>query len=157
ELVRDFQRPALKTAAAMQPALPDAPLVAGKMEGAEPAIPGAGLKPLTKTFTPPAAPARKVAQAPAPEPPSVTGPARGTAQLAIVGLDPSKLTTIPPAPPSHDAGFSAGPKPQPDGAATDGAGAELSVPGLTVRGAPGDTKPSVVPKLRQQTREMMLA
>jgi TonB family protein len=77
--------------------------------------------------------------------------------MAIVGLNPASIPTLPPAPPAHDAGFSAGPNLHPDGAATDGAGAALAVPGLTVRSATKDTQPSVVPRLKPQTREMMLA
>src|SRR5262249_53512025 len=132
--------------------------VAGKVEGAAPAIPGAGLKPLVKQFTPPAAPTRKVDAGAPPDLPNVGGPPSAVPQLAIVGLDPAKLTTIPPAPPSHDAGFSAGPNPRPDGAATDGAGAELSVPGLTVRGGARDSnQPSVVPRIEPLSRKTLLA
>ena len=110
-----------------------------------------------KQFTPPAAPARKVNAAPAPELPSAGGAPAEVPQLAIVGLDPAKLPTVPPAPPSHDAGFSAGPKPQPDGAATDGAGAEISVPGLTVRGGTRENQPSVVPKIAPLSRQALIA
>jgi TonB family protein len=156
-LVREFQRPSVKAAALTLPALPDAPQVAGTVSGAAAAIDGAGLKPLVKPFTPPSAPARKVEAAPAPDLPTVTGPLSQTPQLAIVGLDPAKLTAIPPAPPPRDANFSAGPKPRPDGASSDGAGAALSVPGLTVRGTTRDSQPSVVPKLGPLTRESMLA
>jgi TonB family protein len=156
-LLRQFQPPAVKTAAVMLPALPDAPQVAGKVEGSAPAIPGAGLKPLVKQFTPPAAPARKVQSAPAPDLPTSAAPPAQVPQLAIVGLDPAKLTAIPPAPPSHDAGFSAGPKPQPNGAATDGNGAEISVPGLTVRGGARESQPSVVPKLGPASEKLLLA
>jgi TonB family protein len=156
-LVRAFQRPVEKTAAVKLPALPDAPQAAGTVNGAAPAIAGAGLKPLVKQFTPPSAPARKADAAPAPDLPTLAAPPAQMPQLAIVGLDPVKLTAIPPAPPSHDASFSAGPKPRPEGAATDGAGADLSVPALTVRGGTRDSQPSVVPKLGPLTRESMLA
>jgi len=157
-LVREFQRPALKTAAVTLPALPDAPQVAGKVEGAAPAVPGAGLKPLVKQFTPPSAPARKVETGASPDLPNVTGSGPAVPQLAIVGLEPTKLAPIPPAPASHEAGFSAGPNPRPEGAATDGAGAELSVPGLTVRGGARESnQPSVVPRIEPISRKTLLA
>jgi len=67
------------------------------------------------------------------------------------------MTAIPPALPAHDAGFSGGPKPQPKGAASDGAGAEIAVPGLTVRGGARDSQPSVVPKLGPASEKLLVA
>jgi TonB family protein len=121
-LRRTFTPPAGKPAPASTPALPDADRIA--LNGAAPA--GPSLAPLRKTFTPPAAPARPAVTSPSPDLPEVT-------QLAIVGLHPSKAPDLPAPPAPRDAGFSAGPKPQPDGAASDGSASGLVVPGVTVR------------------------
>jgi protein TonB len=121
-LKRNFTPPAGKSTTVATPALPDAGAVA--LTGAAPA--GPSLAPLRKTFTPPTAPSRPTASSPAPDLPEVT-------QFAIVGLNPSKAPDLPAPPAPRDAGFSAGPKPQPNGASTDADASGLVVPGLTVR------------------------
>jgi TonB family protein len=137
-LRRTFTAPAGKSAAAPTPVLPDAEAVAG-VGGAAPA--GPSLAPLRKTFTPP--PARPAADAGATPPDLPDLPA---ARIAIVGLDPSRTPTLPDAPPPREAGFSASPKLQPDGAATDGATPGVIVPGVTVRDGP--TRQSLLAAIR---------
>jgi TonB family protein len=60
------------------------------------------------------------------------------AHVAIIGLEPLKDAIIPVPPAPRDAGFSAGPKLQPDGAAADAGavGSRILVPGVTVRDGP---------------------
>jgi TonB family protein len=65
---------------------------------------------------------------------SAAAPASDVARLAIVGLDPARTTVVPAPPPSRSAGFSAGPKPEPNGAESDGGSSSgIVVPGVTVR------------------------
>jgi TonB family protein len=129
-LKRTFTPPPVTTARVNAPVLPDADAVGG-VAGAAPA--GPTLTPLKKTFTPPAVRGAAPAGSSMASPPSLDLPAVSTAHLAIVGLDPSKSPILPAAPPPRTAGFSAGPKPQPDGASTDGDASGVVVPGVTVR------------------------
>jgi periplasmic protein TonB len=110
-LKKPFQPPPPRAAATGITQLPDAEAV--------PTVRGAA--PAGKNLT-------------APPPPDL--PAVSTAHLAIVGLDPAKSPILPAAPPPRDAGFSAGPKPRPDGASTDGEASGVLVPGVTVRDGP---------------------
>jgi TonB family protein len=73
-------------------------------------------------------------------------PSLPPAEFAIVGLDPSKVPILPAPPPPRDAGFSAGPTLQPNGAATDGGGAGVTVPTVTVRDGP--TRQSLLAAIR---------
>src|SRR5204863_2059365 len=114
------------------------------------ALVGPNLAPLRKTFTlPPMPSAATGASAPPPDLPAVSD---ASAHLAIVGLDPSKTAMLPAAPPPRDAGFSAGPKPEPRGAATDGGGAGVVVPGVTVRDGP--TRQSLLAAIRPMAPPM---
>lgn len=153
-LVKQFSRPEQKAAPQRAPALPDAPQVTA---GLKPAEAGPGLKPLVKPFT---RPEQKPPAQPAPPPadaPQVTADHLPTPQLAIVGLDPAKAIDVPAPPPPSDAGFSAGPKLTPKGAATDNAEAELTVPGLTTRGGARDAQPTLVPKLGPPSMKTLIA
>ncbi len=70
--------------------------------------------------------------------PDVTPLPAPTPTMAIVGLDPAKTMEIPKPPPPRDAGFSAGPKPAPDGESQPASTATLSVPGIYASGGPKD-------------------
>ncbi len=140
-LKRTFSAPLGRTPNAASAALPDAEAVAG-LGGSAPA--GPNLAPLRKTFTAPPTPSNASAhQAPAPDLPAVSAV---PAHLAIVGLDASKTANLPAAPPPRDAAFSAGPKPEPRGAATEGGGTGVVVPGVTVRDGP--TRQSLLAAIR---------
>jgi len=113
--------------------LPDAAPAPG---GLGAAAAGPTLSPLRKTFTPPpSGRAHGGVNAAEPELPSINGaqPAADAPQLAIIGLNPAKAPDLPSTPAARTAGFSAGPKPQPNGAETDGAASGVAVPGVTVR------------------------
>lgn len=129
ELHKAFTPPPEKKATAPE-VVPDAAPAPGSL-GTAPA--GPNLAPLRKTFTPPTK--KTTAGAAQPEMPSVSGglPANETAHLAIIGLNPAKAPDVPEAPESRTAGFSAGPKLQPNGAETDGSASGVAVPGVTVR------------------------
>jgi TonB family protein len=120
------------------PALPDAEAVAG-VQGAAPAGPNLG--PLRKTFVPPPTNGSPSRTAPSSDLPEVSA-----AHLAIVSLDPAKTPVLPAPPPPRNAGFSAGPKPEPGGAATDGGAAGVVVPTVTVRDGP--TRQSLLAAIR---------
>ena len=117
--------------------VPDVPLSA-----AMPRIP--------RGFTAPPAPAKGTTAGATPSdraieapPPLAATPTPGAdATLAIVGLNPSKVMDVPPPKGSHEAGFSAGPRPRPaDGASGANSSAELTIPGLSTRG--GANQPPV--------------
>jgi TonB family protein len=116
------------------PTLPDAEAVG--LAGPAPA--GPSLTPLRKSFTAPSGSAPRSPAAPSPDLPAVSaGPATSdVAHLAIVGLDPAKSVVLPAPPASRTGGFSAGPKPEPNGAESDGGGSGVVVPGVTVRDGP---------------------
>jgi TonB family protein len=95
-------------------------------------------------FAPPPVKAQKPG-APAPDAPppvpGLTAAAPSPATLAIVGLNPTTRTDVPPPPGSHDAGFSAGPELHPKGASeTPSENAAVNVPGLVARGGAGGVK-----------------
>lgn len=153
-LVKQFVPPSAKVTNRTA-ALPDAPEVSAALKPAEA---GPGLRPLVKSFTPPR-PAAARGGAPAlPVPPDVAGHELALqAQLAIVGLDPAKGVDLPAPPPPSTGGFSAGPKPAPNGAATENGTAEIAIPGLTVRGGARDAQPTLVPKLGPPSMRTLLA
>jgi TonB family protein len=128
-LKKTFTPPAAIPAAATAK-LPDAAPAPGALPAASA---GANLAPLRKTFTPPGGTARATTTAAEADLPSLTAPQSEAPQLAIIGLNPAKAPDLPAAPESRTAGFSAGPKPEPKGAETDGAASGIAVPGVTVR------------------------
>ena len=77
------------------------------------------------------------------------------ASLAIVSLNPSRLPEPPTPPGSHDAGFSAGPKPREGAAAAPADGSAIVVPGLTTRDGASDRQPSLVAGVVPTTRNLM--
>jgi TonB family protein len=151
-LVKPFVRP-MQQAPQTAPSLPDAPQVSAKLGAADA---GPGLKPLVKPF---ARPQQKQPQTvPAlPDDPGVAAARLPAPQLAIVGLDPAKDVDLPAPPPPAEGGFSAGPKPAPNGAATDNTEAAITVPGLTARGGARDTQPTMVPKLGPPSMKTLMA
>ncbi len=73
--------------------------------------------------------------------------------MAIVGLDPAKTMDIAKPPPPRDAGFSAGPKPNPEGASAPAIKAMLSVPGIYASGGPKDIHPLAAVRSRAHVAE----
>jgi TonB family protein len=120
------------------------PLAAEAPQLAASLAPGAGMagpvgKLPPRPFTAPAGMART---APAAQP-SLEAPSNSKdLNVAIVGLNPLERVTALPSAPSP-ASFSAGPKLNPNGAVSEGAGKGLSVPDLFVRG-PQQNKPDLI-------------
>jgi TonB family protein len=144
-----------KRAPIPQPAtLPDAPQVTAK------SIPQAPLVPLTaaaravRPFTapevrrdqpvrPPDSLLEAPAESPANRPPEVA--------LAIVSLFPTRPTEIPAPKASQEAGFSAGPQPQPAGEQSPVENSQLVIPGLLAHAAQQDPHALLVASLEPPT------
>ncbi len=77
--------------------------------------------------------------------------------MAIVGLDPAKTMDIPKPPPPRDAGFSAGPKPNPEGESSPAIKALLSVPGIYADGGPKDIRPLTASGLDPRSQKNLMA
>lgn len=90
-------------------------------------------------------------------PPEVTPTVAPAPTMAIVGLDPSKTVDIPKPPPPREAGFSAGPKPNPDGESAPASKAILTVPGLYASGGPKDVRPLTAADLAPTSEKNLLA
>jgi TonB family protein len=140
------------------PDLADAPRLAANITPKALPIDAAVPRPLRRSFTAPAPPRQAAPAIPvlpaAPEMNTVSPPA---ASLAIVGLNPVNTLEVPRPPNSREAGFSAGPKPQPDAnGGADPGDASLTVPGLLVRGAKID-QPSLRATLSPTSHENLLA
>jgi TonB family protein len=130
-LRKTFTPPPARNSNVAAAVLPDAEAVSAPL-GAAPS--GPVLAPLRRTFTPssPAPVTRSTAAAP--DLPAVAASTHEeTTRLAIIGLDPAKTPDIPAPPAPRTAGFSAGPEPKPDGAASDGGATGIAVPGVTIR------------------------
>jgi TonB family protein len=135
-------------------ALPAAPVVAVAAPTADmPRIPRGFIAPPEKNLKPAAAddPALATDSAPVVAPPS------SQSTLAIVGLTPIDTPEIPKPPGSHEAGFSAGPRPKPEGSATAPPGAAVVVPGLMAHGGAQDANAAILAELRPLTRERIVA
>jgi len=134
------------------PALPVAPAV-------ETAAPRIDAPRIPKGFTPPpetkraGKPAEFTADAPPPDPVAVP-PLKPS--LVIVGLKPVDAPEIPTPPGSHEAGFSAGAKPRPEGSDTDAKQAALTTPGLLTRGGPQDARATLIASLASPTSTQSL-
>jgi TonB family protein len=139
---RPMEKPAL-------PALPDVPAVASAANPV--AAPGilssSPLKPAPRTFVPPRQGGKPSPFAgPLPDAPELPEAASAAAvSMAIVGLNPSPNAPAAPPDGARTAQFSAGPKTRSTGG-TDGSvdGALLTVPGLLIRGAVPDAKPTLM-------------
>ena len=157
--VREFAAPPAAHLPAVQAVLPEAPRTSAPAAGMLPlAIPLP--KPQPRAFVPPAETRRQPA-APllAPEAPDIANPSAAPAEasLAIVGLDPAKTVDFPAPPGSRQAGFSAGPAPQPSGDNAGAPKAMIVVPGLLARGGDADSRPALVAAIPPTTREQLAA
>jgi len=131
-------------------ALPDAPQVAA------PSIPQAQPVPLpavARAVRPFVAPDVHREQPPRPadslaEAPAVPASNRAPeVAMAIVGLFPARPTEIPTPKTSQEAGFSAGPQPQPTGESPSAENHQLVIPGLLAHAGPQDPQPSLMASL----------
>jgi protein TonB len=111
-----------------------------------------------RRFVPPPQ-AQRAPEAPAESaaPPEVTPLVTPTPTMAIVGLDPAKTMDIPKPPPPRDAGFSAGPKPNPEGESSPAIKALLSVPSLYADGGPKDIWPLTASGLDPRSQKNLMA
>jgi len=89
-----------------------------------------------------------------PEPATVR--AAPQAELVIAGLNPARLLDIPKLPGAHDAGFSAGPRARPEGAAAAPNDAKVVVPDLSAYGGGRDSEPTLVAGLGPNPRKALL-
>ncbi len=133
------------------PTLPEAPaLAAAKPAAAAPLALGSVPAAPPRAFVPPSG-VRKPSPLGPPLPAAPALPQSSPAadvSVAIVGLNPNASAPAPVPEGSRDAQFSAGPQPRSTGG-TDGAaeGALLTVPGLLVRDANSDTKPTLMARV----------
>jgi TonB family protein len=77
--------------------------------------------------------------------------------MAIVGLDPLKTMEIPRPPAPRDAGFSAGPKLNPEGESAPNNKAMLSLPGLYANGGPHDIHPLTAADVAPSSQRSLMA
>jgi protein TonB len=77
--------------------------------------------------------------------------------MAIVGLDPAKTMDIPKPPPPRDAGFSAGPKPNPDGDSAPASRATLTLPSIYADGGAKDLHPLTASVLGPTSQQNLMA
>jgi periplasmic protein TonB len=135
-------------------ALPAAPVVAV-------AVPSADMPRIPRGFSAP--PEKKAKPAAAAEPSLATDgatvvvPSSSQSTLAMVGLTPIDTPEIPKPPGSHEAGFSAGPRPKPEGGAAAPVSAAVVVPDLMAHGGAQDANAAVLAVLRPLTRERIVA
>ncbi|MDQ1469245.1 MAG: hypothetical protein QOJ99_725 [Bryobacterales bacterium] len=123
---------------AVVPLAADAPQFEANL-GPGAGVPGSAPKLPPRPFTAPSGTGRN---APVREPTLDAPPNSQDLNVAIVGLNPlERATTLPSAP--SPAAFSAGPKVNPNGSVSEGAGKGLSVPDLFVRG-PQQNKPDLL-------------
>ena len=133
-------------------ALPAAPVVDVPAPTADlPRIPRGFSAPPEKKVKPAAEPALNADTAPVGVPPS------SQTTLAIVGLNPIDTPQIPKPPGAHEAGFSAGPRPKPEGGAAAPASAAAVVPDLMTHGGAQDANVAVLAVMRPLTRERIVA
>ena len=142
-------------------ALPEAPQVARPIPQAQLVPLPAAARPLRPFQTPdmhheqPPRPADTLAEAPAvaasDRPPEVA--------MAIVGLFPTRPAEIPTPKTSQQAGFSAGPQPQPAGEPASAQNHQLVIPGLLAHAGPQDPPPSLLASLEAPTspRNLLVA
>ncbi len=111
-----------------------------------------------RRFVPP--PQGQRAPEPTPEsaaPPEVAPLVTPTPTMAIVGLDPAKTMDIPKPPRPREAGFSAGPRPNPEGESSPAIKALLSVPGIYADGGPKDIRPLTASSLDSRSQKNLVA
>ncbi|PWU03015.1 MAG: hypothetical protein C5B51_19930 [Terriglobia bacterium] len=142
-------------AAVPQPAgLPAAPQLPAAAAATNPVLP---LTQAARAVRPFAAPVEAPAPQPPPTAPIAAAPALSggnhapEAELAIVGLLPTRNTEIPRPKASQQAGFSAGPELRPDGGDASPQPGQLVVPGLFIRGPAKDEQPTLLASLEAPT------
>jgi TonB family protein len=111
-----------------------------------------------RAFVPPPR-AQRTPEAPAESaaPPEIAPLIASAPTMAIVGLDPAKNMEIPKPPPPRDAGFSAGPKPNPEGESSLAIKALLSVPSIYADGGPRDIRPLTASGLDSSSQKNLMA
>ncbi len=115
-------------------------------------------RPMRRFVPPPVARrAETEARTESPAPPEVTPLIAPAPTMAIVGLDPAKTMEIPKPPPPRDAGFSAGPKPNPEGESAPANKAMLSVPSIYADGGPKDIRPLTASDLAPASQKNLMA
>jgi TonB family protein len=114
-------------------------------------------RPMRRFVPPPQAQRAPEAPAEAAAPPEVAPLVTPTPTMAIVGLDPAKTMDIPKPPPPRDAGFSAGPKPNPEGESSPAIKALLMVPGIYADGGPKDIRPLTASSLDPRSQKNLVA
>jgi TonB family protein len=153
--------PALPVKAKPAEKIPDAPEVVLRQAAIMPRdLPLAmNLPRAVRSFVPPPQAQRPVREAPAesPAPPEVAPLSAPAPTMAIVGLDPAKTMDIPKPPPPRDAGFSAGPKPNPEGERAAAIKALLTVPDLYASGGPKDIHPLTASDLAPTSQRNLMA
>ncbi|HEV2446886.1 MAG TPA: TonB family protein [Candidatus Sulfopaludibacter sp.] len=132
-----------------EPAAPELAHAAA-MSPAAPRIPRGFAPPPGKTAGAAGGPAAPTIEAPTIA--NATPTPNAGATLAIAGLNPVNRPDIPPPPGSHAAGFSGGPRPQPDGGAggSEESGA-VTVPGLAARGGAKDLQATLLSVMEAPT------
>jgi TonB family protein len=152
--------PALVAKAKPAEKIPEAPEVALRQAAITPRdLPLAmSLPKPVRRFVPPVVVQARPHQEFSPQPaPDVALPIATAPTMAIVGLDPAKTIDIPKPPPPRDAGFSAGPKPNPEGERAAAVQAMLSVPGLYVSGGPNNIQPLTASDLSSASKRNLMA
>jgi TonB family protein len=152
--------PALAAKAKPAEKIPEAPEVALRQAAITPQdLPLAmNLPRPVRRFVPPVVAKARPQQELSPETaPEVAPPLASAPTMAIVGLDPAKTMDIPKPPPPRDAGFSAGPKPNPEGEHAAAVKAMLSVPGLYASGGPNDIQPLTASALAPTSQRNLMA
>ena len=139
--VREKRTPALE--------LPEAPAIALPQ-------PGGAVPRLPKGFQPPPERARKNEPVPIEDPPSPAVRTAPQADLVIAGLNPARLVDLPKLPGAHDAGFSGGPRPRPEGAPSAPNDAKVMVPDLSTHGGERESEPTLVAGLGPNPRKALL-
>ena len=135
-------------------ALPAAPVVSTAAPTADmPSIPHGFSAPPEKKAKPAAAADPVLATDDA----VVVMPPSSQPTFAMVGLTPIDTPVIPKPPGSHEAGFSAGPRPKPEGGMAAPAGAAVTVPDLMAHGGAQDSNAAVLAVMRPMTRERIVA
>ncbi len=88
---------------------------------------------------------------------AVVAPLLPQSTLAVVSLAPIDTPAIPKPPGAHEAGFSAGPHPKPEGGAAVPAGAAVVVPGLMAHGGTPESNAALLAVLRPMTSQRIVA
>ena len=102
-------------------------------------------------------PAEPIADTRGWQPEAPAPPSGAEATLAIVGLNPAKMTEVPAVAASRAAGFSGGPEVRAEGGTGANGIALLNVPGLVVKGGAKDAQPTLMANFSPTSKENLLA